>query len=141
MAPTDVVHSMANLPNKNFSKDELHLFEQQLKLDQAQISAIRDTVNGVIGITRDLLEIKKIRDQGAVQMEIMNKKGELMRQELLSFTEKNSLNMSNFEKRVKVVHYFTSIVNEQLNNQNCSDAVKQSTLDFYGSVLTALLKA
>ena len=142
MAEENIVPLNQSLSMDKFSQQkELIIIDAQVKIKQAQTALAQETVSGVISVIKDLVEVKKINDQGRIQIAVMQEQGELIRRDLESFREKNTLTRNSFQEKAVAMKYFLGALNEQLSLQNLSDTVKVATIKCYETTITELLKS
>lgn len=122
-----------------YSNKELDVMKADLSLKQTKYEIVGKYVLGVIDIAKDLIEIQKIHDQAQFQIEIMDKKGELIYADLESFITKEGIKRDTTLGKLQIVREFLRELNLVLRDGDYSDELKTSLIGFYKTALEKVL--
>lgn len=125
---------------KKAPKKEVKLTDSQVAITQSKIAFAQETVTGVIGLVADLIEAKKISDQGKHQVTLLQEQGELIKKDLEAFIHKNGLERGSFREKASAMQFLLNELNTQLNQQDFSNELKIQLVNLYQSFLPELLK-
>jgi hypothetical protein len=135
MAPTDESFPLLgdNSSPRNTSQDRLEKVKNEI--EKVHAGTIYESVKGTLLIMHDILEIRKIRDEGEAKAFVLRERGDLLQKEVEVYREKDAQQRGHRLEKAALIKELVLDLKTVLGEHRHNDKTVQLLIELYTEVV------